>query len=197
MTTGSGLPRAYGARNDRRMKDRAVRRWGSFDSLLLEQVCLPPASIIIERFAARCNTREVTWGVDCGMSALCSESIIHRNIVDISTPTCYNQSETSERSSEDREPSPVLTIGSAIGQGVSAAIDGKKLNSKEVVYTSMATGTINCLSCLGAGIGTALQGMPAISTTTTTLANSLNAAWSFVSESVCDFLGTISSLLPW
>ena len=89
------------------------------------------------------------------------------------------------------------TVGSAIGQSVSAAIDGKKLNSKEVVYASTATGAINCLSGLGAGIGTALQGMPAISTTTTTLANSLNTAWSLVSESVCDFLGTISSLLPW
>ena len=108
MTTGSGSPRAYSARNDRRMKDRAVRRWGSFDSLLLEQVCLPPASMDIKRFAALCNTRKVTWGVDCGTSALCSESILHRNIVDISTPTCYNQSETSERSSEDREPSTVL-----------------------------------------------------------------------------------------
>lgn len=89
------------------------------------------------------------------------------------------------------------TVGSAIGQGVSAAIDGKKLNSNEVAYASMATGAINCLSGLGAGVGTALQGMPAISTTTTTLANSLNAAWSLVSESVCDFLGTISSFLPW
>ena len=89
------------------------------------------------------------------------------------------------------------TVGSAIGQGVSAAIDGKKLNSKEVVYASTTTGAINCLSGLGAGTGTALQGMPAISTTTTTLANSLNATWSLVSESVCDFLGTISSLLPW
>ena len=89
------------------------------------------------------------------------------------------------------------TIGSVIGQGVSAAIDGKKLNSKRVVYAATVTGAINCLSGLGAGIGTALQGMPTISTTTTTLANSLNAALSLVSESVCDFLGTISSLLPW
>ena len=88
-------------------------------------------------------------------------------------------------------------VGSAIGQGVSATIDGKKLNSQEVVRTSMATGVINCLSGLGAGVGTALQGMPAISTTTTSLSNSLNAAWSLVSESVCDFLGTISSFLPW
>lgn len=87
--------------------------------------------------------------------------------------------------------------GSAIGQGISATIDGKKLNSKEVVTASMATGAINCLSGLGAGIGTALQGMPAISSTTTTLANSLNAAWSLASESVCDVLGTISSFLPW
>lgn len=87
------------------------------------------------------------------------------------------------------------TVGSAIGQGVSAAIDGKKLNPKEVLYASTTTGAVNCLSGLGAGIGTALQGMPNISTTTTTLANSLNAAWSLVSESVCDFLGTISSLL--
>jgi hypothetical protein len=88
-------------------------------------------------------------------------------------------------------------VGSAIGQSVSAAIDGKKLNPKEVVYTSTATGAINCLSGLGAGIGTALQGMPVISTTTTTLANSLNAAWSLVLEAVCDFFGTMSGLLPW
>ena len=115
MTTGSGSPRAYGARNDRRMKDRAVRRWGSFDSLLLEQVCLPPASMGIKRFAALCSTRKLTWGVDCGTSALCSESILHRNIVDISTPTCYNQNETSERSSEDREPSPVLFLTQSYG----------------------------------------------------------------------------------
>ena len=89
------------------------------------------------------------------------------------------------------------TVGSAIGQGVSAAIDGKKLNSKEVIYASMETGAINCLSGLGTGIGTTLQGMPTISTTTATLANSLNATWSLVSESVYDFLGTIPSLLPW
>jgi hypothetical protein len=88
------------------------------------------------------------------------------------------------------------TVGSATGQGVTAAIDGKKLNLKEVAYSSMATGATNCLSGLGAGLGTALQGMPTISTTTTALANTLNAAWSLVSESVCDFIGTISSLLP-
>lgn len=88
-------------------------------------------------------------------------------------------------------------IGSAIGQSVSSLIDGNKLNTSDVVISSMVTGSINCLSGLGAGIGTALQGMPAISTTTTTLANSLNAVCSLVSETVCDFLGTISSILPW
>ena len=88
-------------------------------------------------------------------------------------------------------------VGSAIGQGVSATIDEQKLNPREVACASITTGAINCLSGLAAGMGTALQEMPTISTTTTTLANSLNAAWSIVSETVCDFLGTISSFLPW
>ena len=88
-------------------------------------------------------------------------------------------------------------VGSAVGQGISAGIAGRTLNGEDVLYSSLATGAINCLSGIGAGIGTAIQGMPTISTTTTSLANSLNAMWSLVSETVCDFLGTISSMFPW
>ena len=87
-------------------------------------------------------------------------------------------------------------LGSLVGQSVSASIDGKKLNTNEAVLSATMTGTINCLSGLGAGIGTAIQNMPTISTTTTAVANSMNSAWSLVSEAVCDFLGNISSVWP-
>ena len=85
--------------------------------------------------------------------------------------------------------------GSILGQSVTSAIDGKELNTKEEIYSAAATGAINCLSSIGSGMGTALKGMPAISATSTALANSLNAVWSIISESVCDFLGTVTSLL--
>ena len=89
------------------------------------------------------------------------------------------------------------TLGSAVGQSITATIDGKKLKPKDLLLSSATSGVINCFSAIGAGMGTALQSMPVISTTSTTLANSLNAAWSVVVESACDFLGTISSILPW
>ena len=75
----------------------------------------------------------------------------------------------------------------------SAAIDRKPLDTKSAVYSAIATGAINSISGIGAGIGTALKGMPDISATTVTLANSLNAACSVVTEAVCDFFGWISS----
>lgn len=81
---------------------------------------------------------------------------------------------------------------SIIGSYVSEATGGSSVAGW---VGGMVTGAVNCLSGIGAGIGSAIQGMPAISTTTTTVANSLNAAWSLVSETVCDFLGTVSSLL--
>lgn len=87
-------------------------------------------------------------------------------------------------------------LGSATGQIVSATIDGTELNTRELVNSSMATGVINCLSGTGAGIGKALSELPAIGTTSTVLANSLNAGWSLITETVCDFLGTVASLLP-
>ena len=86
--------------------------------------------------------------------------------------------------------------GSAVGQLVSASIDGKELDEKEIVISSMKTGAINCLSGIGAGVGTMLQGMPLISTTTTVTANSLNAVCTLVTEAVCDLLGSISIALP-
>ena len=82
--------------------------------------------------------------------------------------------------------------GSLAGQGVSAAIDGRKLNAKEAVCSAIKTGTVNCLSGIGAGIGNAIKGMPEFTTTTTTVANSVNSGWSAIWEMVCDFLGVIS-----
>ena len=87
-------------------------------------------------------------------------------------------------------------LGSAAGQVVSAAIDGKKLNVNEVVNSSLMAGAVNCISGLCAGMGAAVYGMPEISTTTTTLASSLNTAWSLLVEAVCDFLGTAPSVWP-
>ena len=65
-----------------------------------------------------------------------------------------------------------------------------------VIYASISSGSINCLSGFGAGIGIALQNMPIISTTTTVLANSMNVSWSLVTESACDILGILSNLTP-
>ena len=87
--------------------------------------------------------------------------------------------------------------GSAVGQSITASIDGKKIKTKDLLISSATSGAINCLSAIGAGMGTALQHLPKTTTTSTTLANSLNAAWSVVVESVCDLIGTISSILPW
>ena len=87
------------------------------------------------------------------------------------------------------------SVGSTIGQIVSGAIDGNKLNFKEIFSSAAVTGAINCISGIGAAIGTIFQGMPAVSATTTTLANSLNAAVSLITEAVSDILGTISSLM--
>ena len=85
-------------------------------------------------------------------------------------------------------------LGSAIGQTVSAAIDGKKIEAKEVVQSAMTTGAINCISGFGASFGNVFVGLPTISTTSITLASSLNVACSLISEAVCDFLGVITSL---
>lgn len=85
-------------------------------------------------------------------------------------------------------------VGSAIGQSVSAAIDGKRINAKEVVQSAVTNGAINCISGFGAGFGNAFVELPTISTTSITLASSLNVACSIISETVCDFLGVITSL---
>ena len=87
-------------------------------------------------------------------------------------------------------------LGSATGQIVAATIDGTQVNTNEIVRSSVATGVINCLSGTGAGIGKALSELPAIGTTATVLANSLNAGWSLIVETVCDSFGTVASLLP-
>jgi hypothetical protein len=86
--------------------------------------------------------------------------------------------------------------GSAIGQSVSAAIDNRKVDTKNVICSSIYTGMVNCLSGIGAGVGMALADMPAISTTSTILANSANATWTIIVEAVCDFLGSIPSIWP-
>ena len=86
------------------------------------------------------------------------------------------------------------SAGSAIGQVVSAAIDDKQIDTKEAVYTSMTTGTINILSGIGVGIGTALSQLPTIGTTSVVLANSLNAGWSLLCESICDLLSTVAGM---
>ena len=87
--------------------------------------------------------------------------------------------------------------GSIAGQTTSAYIDGKKLNPKEMLYGSLANGAVNCISGIGAGMGSAIQSMPTISTTTKFVANSTNAVWSIAVEAVCDFAGTLTSILPW
>ena len=87
-------------------------------------------------------------------------------------------------------------VGSALGQVATASIDGMDLNTKDLVLSSAYTGAVNCFAGIMSGMGTALQNMPRLSTTTTVTANSLNAAWSIVSESVSDFLGSLPSILP-
>lgn len=86
--------------------------------------------------------------------------------------------------------------GSLVGQAISSAIDGRKVQAYDLLMSATFTGTINILSGIGAGMGTAIQGMPQISTTTITIANTLNAVCSLVSEAVCDIMGTLPSLLP-
>ena len=83
--------------------------------------------------------------------------------------------------------------GSYFGQAISAAIDGKELNTKEVVESSTVTGVVNFYSGIGAGMGSAIQGVPTISTTSLALANSMNAGLSIVFEAACDFVGTVLS----
>ena len=86
-------------------------------------------------------------------------------------------------------------MGSIVGQKISAAIDGKQLDFKETLSSALMTGTINCISSIGASIGGALQEMPEISTTTTAVSNSLNATWSLFSEMISDSISFISDLI--
>lgn len=87
-------------------------------------------------------------------------------------------------------------FGSVAGQIVSACIDGKDIALKDTVSAAVATGSINCLAALGSGYGGAFQGLPAISTTTPILANSLNTACTLVTEALCDVLSVVSSMVP-
>ena len=87
-------------------------------------------------------------------------------------------------------------IGSVAGQSITASLNGQNVNINQLMTSSLLVGTVNSLSGIGAGIGAGLQGMPSISTTSTILANSLTAVWSLISESVCDFLGTVFSIWP-
>ena len=86
--------------------------------------------------------------------------------------------------------------GSLLGQLTTAQIDRQEVNFEEVCLSSALTGTVNCISGVGAGIGTATSQIPAISTTTGILANSLNAGWSFFMEALSDTLGNIPILHP-
>lgn len=90
----------------------------------------------------------------------------------------------------------IITFQQLGGQAISSAIDGRKVQAYDLLMSATFTGTINILSGIGAGMGTAIQGMPQISTTTITIANTLNAVCSLVSEAVCDIMGTLPSLLP-
>ena len=85
-------------------------------------------------------------------------------------------------------------VGSYVGQHTSAALDGKALDTNEVLCSAFATGAINLLAGMGSGMGEAIKSMPAISTTCTTLANSLNAAWSVTAEAICDALSVVIGL---
>ena len=87
-------------------------------------------------------------------------------------------------------------LGSIVGQFVTSSIDKVKFSFESALQPAMATGLINIFSSIGAGIGEAIRMIPAISTTTTTLANSLNAMCTVATEIAYDFWGNISSILP-
>ena len=84
--------------------------------------------------------------------------------------------------------------GSFVGQWVSSLIDGREINWEDVISSSYITGLVNCISGIGAGMGGAIIGMPDISSTTKAAANTLNTVVTIVSEAVCDFLTTLSSI---
>lgn len=87
------------------------------------------------------------------------------------------------------------TMGSVVGQLVSATIDGDNIDTNDMVETEMMTGTLNCIGGVGSGIGNAFHKLPSLGTTTTALACSLTGACSIITEAVCDILGTLASIL--
>ena len=84
--------------------------------------------------------------------------------------------------------------GSYAGQITSAAIEGKTLDEKKALESALATGVINCFAGIGAGMGNAIKDMPIISTTSKVCANTINAGWSVVSETIVDTLSVIINL---
>ena len=86
------------------------------------------------------------------------------------------------------------TVGSLAGQYITATIDGKDLDGKNLLTSSLATGTINCFSAIGAGMGNALKGLPTFTETSKALANTLNAMCGISAEAICDALSVIISL---
>lgn len=62
-----------------------------------------------------------------------------------------------------------------------------------MILSAATTGLINYFAGLGAGIGNAIASMPEVSSTSTAVANVLNAGCSVVTEVVCDVMSIISS----
>lgn len=85
-------------------------------------------------------------------------------------------------------------VGSLTGQYITATIDGKDLDGKNILTSSLVTGTINCFSAIGAGMGNAMNDLPKFTTTSNALANASNAMCGISTEAICDALSVIISL---
>lgn len=83
--------------------------------------------------------------------------------------------------------------GSLAGQYATAAIDKKAFNWTEALPSALATGTINMLAAVGAGMGGAMKGLPEFTTTSKALANALNAMCGIGTEAICDTLSVVIS----
>jgi len=86
-------------------------------------------------------------------------------------------------------------IGAGAGTITTAAINGQKLNGKDIFSAAVTGGTINMLAGIASAIGSGVYKMPAISETSKVAASALSTSWSIAAEVVCDAVSVVIGLI--
>ena len=86
-------------------------------------------------------------------------------------------------------------IGAGAGTITTAAINGQKLNGKDIFSAAVTGGAINMLAGVASAIGSGVYKMPAISETSKVAASALSTSWSIAAEVVCDAVSVVIGLI--